>query len=178
MYSVLILLLCRQSVSLCSSQPVKLCPPLPSGLLQCSGAFSGRQHQCSQSRGLIGYKWVFSVPQKRNALLCRTNVAYTLNNGQVFVKAYISNVAQPCTITLSVNAGITATPSGARNKAVEYSLRYTPRHATLDWLGFGIGSSISYLVTGSVASTFIACHLGYLTPAGKRRAEDFMFESA
>ena len=93
-------------------------------------------------------------------------MAYTLNNGQVFVKAYIQPWTEAHIIRVSVNPGITFTPNGTANAAAMYTLQYSPQRHSMQWLAYGVGIAISYLITGAIAATIIACHLGVLVPAG------------
>lgn len=97
---------------------------------------------------------------------CRTNVAYTLNNGQIVVKAYLNNTVEKQTVSVFVNAGVTSMPDGSVNGAVSYTLQYIPRNSKVQWLAFGVGAVISYVLTGALVTTILVCHLGYLTSPG------------
>lgn len=99
--------------------------------------------------------------------MCRTNIVYILNNGKVYVSAFVKNADKPSKITISVAKDTTTTPDMIPNNAAAQTLVYQPRSPSLDYLALGLGTSIAAVTTASLLSAGIAMTLNPLAPAGK-----------
>ena len=106
------------------------------------------------------------VMESQHSTSCRTNVAYILNNGKVFVSAFVKNADKPSRITISVAKDTTTTPEMLPNSAAAQSLVYQPRSAGLDRLALGLGTSIAAVSTATLLSAAITMTLNPLAPAG------------
>ena len=98
---------------------------------------------------------------------CRTNVAYELNNGRVYIFALVQDPTQPATLTVSVSAGVGSTPEGLLNAAADFSLQYRPRQTGLDYLSLGIGTLMTAVITGSASANIMATLLAPLPVTGQ-----------
>lgn len=94
-------------------------------------------------------------------------MAYELNNGRVYIWAYVEEPGKATAVTLRVAANITRTTNGMVNKAAELSLMYQPRDIGVDYASLGMGTAIMSVATGSVSAQIMAGLLAPLTPPGE-----------
>ena len=97
---------------------------------------------------------------------CRTNIAYILNNGKVFVSAFVEHLGQATPLAISVAAGATTTPDLIPNGAAAYTVIYQPRDPAVDYLALGLGTLMAAANTASFLIALNAMSMNPLVPAG------------
>ena len=106
---------------------------------------------------------------------CRTNIAYVLNSGKVYVSAFLKDASKASQVTISVARDVTTTPDMIPNGAAAQTLVYQPRAASLDYLSLALGSSMAAANTASLLVGLIAMSLNPFVPAGSPRLHPASF---
>lgn len=99
-------------------------------------------------------------------ILCRTNTAYVLNNGKVFISAFVERPDQPRQITISVAKDTTTSPDMVSNDAAVHTLIYQPRDRTVDSLALSLGTLMAAANTASLMIGLNSMSLSPVVPAG------------